>query len=77
VAAGKLPELTEREADVLRLVAQGLSNGDIAERLFIGTVTVKTYVSRLLTKLDATTRVHLAIHAYESGLVTPGDERRS
>ncbi|MGP3955875.1 response regulator transcription factor [Nonomuraea sp. 3N208] len=77
VVAGKLPELTERESDVLRLVAQGLSNGDIAERLFIGAATVKTYVSRLLTKLDATTRVHLVIHAYESGLVTPGDERRS
>ncbi|MDP4505124.1 response regulator [Nonomuraea turcica] len=78
VAAGRdLPGLTDREADVLRLVAQGLSNGDIAERLFIGAATVKTYVSRLLTKLDVTTRVHLVIHAYESGLVTPGDGHRS
>ncbi|MFI9848157.1 response regulator [Nonomuraea sp. NPDC051941] len=76
VDIGDLPELTEREADVLRLVAQGLSNADIAERLYIGAATVKTYVSRLLTKLDAATRVHLVIHAYESGLVTPGGERR-
>lgn len=76
VAARDLPDLTEREADVLCLVAQGLSNAEIAERLYIGAATVKTYVSRLLTKLDAATRVHLVIHAYESGLVTPGGERR-
>jgi DNA-binding NarL/FixJ family response regulator len=64
------PELTDREADVLTLVAQGLSNADIARRLQIGPATVKTYVSRLLTKLDVTTRVHLVIHAYESGLIS-------
>lgn len=68
----RLPELTEREADVLRLVAQGLSNAGIAQRLHIGAATVKTYISRLLTKLDAETRVHLVIRAYESGLVSPG-----
>jgi DNA-binding CsgD family transcriptional regulator len=72
VDPGDLPELTGREADVPRLVAQGLSNAEIAERLYIGAATVKTHVSRLLTKLDAATRVHLVIHAYESGLVTPG-----
>lgn len=62
-------DLTDRETDVLSLVAQGLSNEEIARRLHIGHATVKTYVSRLLTKLDVTTRVHLVIHAYESGLV--------
>ena len=65
------PVLTDREADVLVLVAQGLSNADISARLHIGPATVKTYISRLLAKLDATTRVHLVIHAYESGLVVP------
>lgn len=64
-------EYTEREADVLRLVAAGLSNADIAVRLRIGPATVKTYVSRLLAKLGVTDRVHLVIHAYESGLITP------
>jgi DNA-binding NarL/FixJ family response regulator len=68
------PELTAREHDVLILVAQGLSNNDIAARLKIGPATVKTYVSRLLTKLDATARVHLVIYAYESGLL--GSARR-
>lgn len=65
------PELTDREADVLALVAQGLTNTDIADRLHIGPATVKTYISRLLTKLNAATRVHLVIHAYESGLTRP------
>ncbi|BCB89634.1 response regulator [Phytohabitans suffuscus] len=60
-------ELTDRESDVLTLVAQGLSNADISTRLGIGPATVKTYISRLLTKLDATTRVHLVIYAYETG----------
>ncbi|MGN9909641.1 response regulator [Phytohabitans sp. LJ34] len=60
-------ELTDRESDVLTLVAQGLSNADISARLGIGPATVKTYISRLLTKLDATTRVHLVIYAYETG----------
>jgi DNA-binding NarL/FixJ family response regulator len=64
-------DLTDREADVLRLVAEGLSNSEIAEELHIGAATVKTYVSRLLTKFDMGTRVHLVIHAYETGLVAP------
>jgi len=62
------PELTERETDVLTLVAQGLSNADIATRLRIGPATVKTYISRLLAKLGVAARVHLVIYAYESGL---------
>jgi DNA-binding NarL/FixJ family response regulator len=69
--ARSTPELTDREADVLRLVAVGLSNADIADRLRIGPATVKTYVSRLLAKLGVADRVHLVIHAYESGLITP------
>ena len=61
--------LTEREADVLALVARGLSNVDIAQRLHVGPATVKTYISRLLAKLDVNSRVHLVIYAYEAGLV--------
>ncbi|MEU8364218.1 response regulator transcription factor [Nonomuraea sp. NPDC048882] len=68
--ARTMPELTDRETDVLALVAQGLSNADIAARLQIGPATVKTYVSRLLTKLGGTARVHLVIAAYESGLAS-------
>jgi DNA-binding NarL/FixJ family response regulator len=62
-------ELTDREADVLTLVAQGLSNMDISNRLHIGPATVKTYISRLLTKLGVTTRVHLVIYAYQTGFI--------
>jgi DNA-binding NarL/FixJ family response regulator len=72
----QLPPLTDRETDVLTLVAQGLSNADIAQHLHIGTATVKTYVSRLLTKLDVTGRVHLVILAYESGIASRAGERR-
>lgn len=70
-AARSGPPLTAREADVLTLVGRGLSNADIARALHIGPATVKTYVSRLLAKLDAGARVHLVIHAYETGLVGP------
>ena len=66
-----VPELTDRETDVLTLVGQGLSNVDIAQRLHVGPATVKTYIGRLLAKLNATARVHLVIHAYETGLVAP------
>jgi DNA-binding NarL/FixJ family response regulator len=69
----RAPELTERERDVLRGVCDGLANPQIAARLFIGTATVKTYVSRLLDKFGVETRVGLVIAAHECGLL---DERR-
>ena len=72
-ARGKLLEsLTEREIEVLRLVAAGLSNVELAERLFISQATVKTHVSRILTKLGLRDRAQLVVAAYEAGLVIPG-----
>ncbi|MGJ4843570.1 response regulator [Leifsonia sp. Le1] len=67
-----LDALTEREREVLALVGQGLSNGEIGERLFLSPLTAKTHVSRIMQKLDARDRVHLVVLAYESGLVQPG-----
>jgi DNA-binding NarL/FixJ family response regulator len=65
--------LTERERSVLVQVAHGHANGDIARELFLSEATIKTYVSRLLAKLDLRDRVQLAVFAYESGLVRAGD----
>lgn len=66
-----LTELTEREREVLSLVAHGLSNAELAEGLHVSMPTAKTHVSRILAKLGARDRTQLVIIAYESGLVTP------
>ncbi|MGI8329742.1 response regulator [Actinomadura scrupuli] len=63
--------ITDREREVLTLVGSGMSNGEIAAKLFISVATAKAHVARLFTKLDARDRVHLVIIAYEMGLVTP------
>ncbi|MGH2805770.1 MAG: response regulator [Actinomycetota bacterium] len=67
-----LDVLTDREREVLTLVARGLSNNEIAEHLVLSPATAKTHVSRIITKLNARDRAQLVIAAYETGLVAPG-----
>ena len=68
----ELEALSPRELEVLRLVARGLSNTEIAGELYVGDATVKTHVSRVLTKLDLRDRAQAVVFAYENAVVTPG-----
>jgi DNA-binding NarL/FixJ family response regulator len=74
-APHRLDTITARERDVLTLVGRGMSNAEIAAQLCITMTTVKTYVGRLLSKLNARDRVHLVIIAYQTRLVTPHNDR--
>jgi DNA-binding NarL/FixJ family response regulator len=71
-SAPDVPALSPRESEVLRLVARGMSNGEIAAELYLGEATVKTHIGSLLTKLNCRDRVQLVVVAYESGVVQPG-----
>jgi DNA-binding NarL/FixJ family response regulator len=72
-APARLDGLTDREREVLALVAAGLSNDEIAERLYVSPLTAKTHINRAMTKLGARDRAQLVVIAYQSGLVRPGD----
>jgi DNA-binding NarL/FixJ family response regulator len=74
-AANPFAELTERELEVTRAIAKGLSNAEIGKELFLSEATVKTHVTRVLTKLAVRDRVQIVVTAYESGLIQPGATR--
>jgi DNA-binding NarL/FixJ family response regulator len=72
-AARRVAALARRERDILMLLAEGLPNGAIAQRLYMSEATIRTYVSRILTKLDCDNRVQAAVLAHEAGLLRPDD----
>ncbi|KUL71278.1 MULTISPECIES: response regulator transcription factor [unclassified Streptomyces] len=72
-AGAALEELTSREREAVALAARGLTNDQIADRMVISPMTAKTHINRAMTKLHARDRAQLVIHAYESGLVSPGN----
>ena len=75
-ADSRLGDLTSRELEILGLMAKGLSNAEMRDRLIVSMPTVKTHVSRVLTKLDLRDRVHAVVFAYENGIVRAGDQDR-
>jgi DNA-binding NarL/FixJ family response regulator len=70
--AGAAGRLSEREVDVVRAVAKGLSNAEIAASLYLSEATIKSHIARILAKLDLRDRVQVAVYAYEHGIVRPG-----
>jgi DNA-binding NarL/FixJ family response regulator len=70
----ELEELTERELEVLTLMARGLANTEIASALFVSEATVRTHVTHIFAKLELRDRVQAVVYAYETGLVQPGDD---